>query len=55
MEKEEHILQSVVMGVQSIASQSGCDAYRKNVCDNILYTLLNDKNKRKDNLAARED
>ncbi|CAN1161920.1 hypothetical protein LINPERHAP2_LOCUS24198 [Linum perenne] len=27
----------------------------KNVCDNILFTLLNDKDKRKDHLAARKD
>ncbi|XP_025685089.1 uncharacterized protein [Arachis hypogaea] len=27
----------------------------KNVCDNILYTLLNDKAKSKDNLKARKD
>lgn len=27
----------------------------KNVCDNVLYTVLNDKNKSKDNLNARKD
>ena len=55
MEKEVYFFQAAILGELVAASQLRRHAHRKNVCENIINTLLCIDGKSKDNLNSRLD
>ena len=42
MEEKVNILSTPILVDKYVMSQSRCDAYKKNMCDNLIYILFNE-------------